>query len=83
MAHDIDKKIGKLRYAYLEHNSVLVFSFPEPMNYMNLDQRSYVLVKVAHEVFNIMEIIELPAFRDEWIAKKIMKTDGIHIGRCW
>ena len=47
----------------------MVFSFPEPMDYMNLGQRSYVLVKVAHEVFNIMEIIELPAFRNEWIAK--------------
>lgn len=50
---------------------------------MNLDQGSYILVKVAHEIVDVVEKVELPAFFDQRITKQVMESNGtiIVIGR--
>lgn len=46
---------------------------------MNLDQVAHLRVKLFHQVVNVMEVVEVPAFGEERVAEEITKGDGVYV----
>lgn len=68
---------------YCECLSIRILLFPEAMDNVDLDEMSCVGIKCVHEEVNIVEVVEFPAFRYQWIPQKVFECDGIFIKRLW
>lgn len=64
----------------LKHQTACVFSLPEAVDYVNLNQVSCVLVEMRDEKVNIMQIVEFPAFCDQGVAEDVSQGDSVGVG---
>lgn len=71
------EKVEACLPAYLQFQPAWVFLLPETVNNMNFYQMPDIWIEGRHEKLNVMEIVELPALRDEWIAKNLLECDCI------
>lgn len=69
-----------IRIPYLERPLIQIFSLPEAVDNMHLDEGSYVLVEVAHEEVHVVQVVEVPALGDERVPEKIAERDGADVG---
>jgi len=65
--------------AYLKGDSTLVVLFPESMNNMHIDKTTCIVVKVRHEKVDVVQVIELPALRDERITEQVCEGHCVDI----
>ena len=49
------------------------------MNHMHLHQPFHILIKGAHQEIHIVQIIELPTLRDEWVAQQVPERDRVPV----
>lgn len=54
-----------------------IISFPESVDNVHIYKVSCILVKSVHQEWNVVQVVELPAIADEWIAKKILQGDSV------
>lgn len=64
----------------MKHQTACVLFLPEAVDYMNLNQVPYILVEMRDEEVNIMQVVELPAFRDQGVAEYVSQGDSIGVG---
>lgn len=66
--------------AYLKAKAARVFSLPESVDDVDLDEVPDVIVKCGHEEIDIVQIVELPAFGDERISQHIFERHRFPVG---
>lgn len=67
----------------LKHQTACVLLLPETMDNVNLDQMSRVLVEMGDEEVNIVQVVEVPAFCDQWVAEDVSQGHGVGVGSIW
>lgn len=69
--------------ANLEHQTACVLSLPEAVDDMHLNKVSRVLIEMRNEEVNIMQVIELPALRDQGVAEDVSQGNSVSVGSIW
>ena len=63
-------------FPYLKHEPPRLRRLPEAVDYVHSNQLSDVWVKGVHDEVNVMEVVEIPAFRNERVAEYVMEREG-------
>jgi hypothetical protein len=80
-AHMLGKKLGGgAGGADLKHQTAWVLLLPETVDHMGLNQVACVLVEMRHEEVNIVQVVELPALRDQGVAEDVSQGNSISVG---
>ena len=59
--------------------SLLAVALPEAVDDVDLDQVANILVERREKEVEIVEVVELPAFRDEGVAEQVCQGDGVSV----
>lgn len=65
--------------SYINPLPIRRISLPRAMHNLHLDQPSHILIKLAHQKVHIKEVIELPAFADQWIPENVAQSDSVGV----
>lgn len=73
------KRIYRRQWTYINPLTIRGISLPRAMHNLHLDEPSHILIKLAHQKVHIKEVIELPAFADQWIAENVAQSDSVGV----
>lgn len=73
-AHECITKTGgevQSDSTHIDANSIRRLSLPRAVYDFHLDKAPHIRIKLVHEKVDVKEVVELPAFFYQWIAKEI------------